>query len=255
MRYEILGKLRLVDDGEIRTIGARKIETLLTALLIRADHVVSADQLVAEMWEEGAPRRSAASLHVNVSQLRKTLRRQGKDSPIVTRATGYSLNLGEDELDLAEFRRLTRQAWASARSGQHAEAATACERALALWRGESDACYVGGPLVNGFWSWFDESRLECLELMVESRLLLGRHRELVGLLFTLVAEHPLRESFYRQLMLALYRSERQADALRVFQEARDTLRRELGLEPCRALHEVHRAILAADERLELLSAV
>ncbi|WP_234444712.1 AfsR/SARP family transcriptional regulator [Streptomyces sp. NRRL F-525] len=244
-----------MEKSEVRTIGARKIETLLTALLIRANHVVSADQLVAEMWEGHVPRRSTASLHVNVSQLRKTVRRPGQDSPIVTRAAGYSLTLGDDELDLAEFQQLMRQAWTSAHARRHADAAAACERALGLWRGESDACFFGGPIANGFWAWFDESRLECLELMVESQLMLGRHRELVGLLFRLVAEHPLRESFHRQLMLALYRSERQADALRVYQVARDTLRRELGLEPCRALHEVHRAILAADVQLELLSAV
>jgi DNA-binding SARP family transcriptional activator len=247
VRYEILGKLRVIDHGQARMIGARKMELLLTTLLIRANRLVSTDQLITEMWEGQVPEGSTASLYVNVSHLRKFLRQGGRSASIVTRDSGYSLNLGDDELDLIEFQSHVRRAWQHHRAGRHPEAAASCESALAVWRGETIGGLPGGPIIGGFWAWLEESRLECLELLVESQLMLGRHRELVSMLFALSAEHPLRESFYRQLMLALYRSERQADALGVYRSAYDALRRELGLEPCPALKEVHRAILSADD--------
>jgi DNA-binding SARP family transcriptional activator len=109
-----------------------------------------------------------------------------------------------------------------------------------------------GPIVDGFVTWMMESRMECLEMLADAHLRVGRHRELVGRLYSLTAENPLREAFYRQLMLALYRSERQADALKVYQSARATLNDELGLEPCKALRDLHQAILAEDyDQLDL----
>ncbi len=108
--------------------------------------------------------------------------------------------------------------------------------------------------MDGFVTWMSDARMECLEMLNDAQLELGRHRELVGRLYSLITEHPLREAFYRQLMLALYRSECQAEALKVFQVARRTLNEELGLEPCRALQDLQRAILTADDQLELYAA-
>ncbi len=251
MRYEILGPLRVVDaDGSGSTIGAQKVEFLLALLLVRADQVVALDQIIAEIWGENVPRRATAGIHVYVSQLRKFLSRPSRPgSPIVTRPPGYVLCLGSDELDFHSFQRLAGLGRDHAREGRPEEAAACFHSALALWRGPVLSDPPGSPIVGGFVTWLTEARLECIETLVDAQLQLGRHRECVGRLYSLANEYPLRETFYRQLMLALYRSERQADALNVYQSARKILNNELGLEPCRALQDLQRAILAADVQL------
>ncbi len=112
-----------------------------------------------------------------------------------------------------------------------------------------------GPILRGFATRLTEQRMDCTEMLVDAQLRSGRHRELVGLLYALTGEYPLRETFHRQLMLALYRSERRADALKAYQCARQTLIDELGLEPCAPLQDLHRAILRADHKALGLSAV
>jgi DNA-binding SARP family transcriptional activator len=250
MRYEILGPLRVVDGGQGSSISARKVETLLAVLLTRADQVVPTDLLMEEIWGTLRPRRAMAGIHVYISQIRKFLARQGRgDSPVVTRSPGYVLRLGTDELDYLQFQHQVNIGRSRLRDGRYLEAIDGLESALGLWRGTilSDLC--NGPILGGFVCLANESRLECLEMLIDARLQVSRHRELVGLLYSLVADYPLREAFYRQLMLALYRSERQAEALEVFQTARSHLREELGVEPCKPLQEVQRSILVADDRL------
>ncbi|MEV0408063.1 AfsR/SARP family transcriptional regulator [Actinoallomurus sp. NPDC050550] len=252
MRYELLGPLRVVtDEGDVASIGAQKIETLLEVLLIRADQVVGTEQLMGEIWSERVPRRATAGLHVYVSQLRKFLNRCGRPtSPVVTRPPGYLLRAGDDELDYREFVRLVDWGREHSREQRHDQASRFFEEALALWRGPIPCDLSTGPILEGFMTWLAEMHLECTEMLIDAQLELGQHREVVGRLYSLVAEHPLREAFYRQLMLALYRSDRQADALEVYRSVRRTLNDELGLEPCRALQELHRAILVADYALE-----
>lgn len=254
MRYEILGPVRVVDAGGVSHISARKVEALFAALLIRADQVVRAEQLIGEIWVDGAPRRANAGLHVYVSQLRKFLHRDGRTDPIVTRLPGYLLDTGGDELDVRTFLDLVEAGRVALRDGRPEQAAARLERALDLWRGPVLGDLPRGILSEGFATWLMEERLQCLEMLVDARLQIGRHRELVGRLYALTTEHPLHEAFYRQLMLALYRSDRQAEALHVYQNARQTLKVELGLEPCRALQELQRAILVADDRLSVLPA-
>ncbi len=249
-RYEILGPLRVVDEGGNSFITARKIEALLAALLIRADRVVSADQLITEIWRERSPRRATACLHVYVSSIRKFLSRPGRaDSPVTTRPPGYLLRLGGDELDLHTCVRLMDEGRAYSREEQHEEAVDRISSALALYRGPVLGDTPRGPILDGFVTWVTEMYLEGTELLIDSQLELGHHRELVGRLCALTSEHPLRESFYRQLMLAMYRSDRQADALHVYRAARQMLIGELGIEPCPALQDLHTAILMADPRL------
>jgi DNA-binding SARP family transcriptional activator len=255
MRYELLGPLRITDRDGFRTIAARKIEVLLALLLIRADQVVSIDDVIAEVWGGSPPDRAIASVHVYISKLRKFLTADGRpENPIVTRPPGYLLRMGTDEFDVNSLEALTREGHAYARSGDHLRASRTFQQALGLWRGPALGDAVNGPVTTSFATWLEETRLECIETLIESQLCLGRHRELIAWLFSLIAEYPLREAFYRQLMLSLCRSERQADALRVFQSARVTLNEELGLEPSRALRELHRAILRADERLDVFVA-
>ncbi|WP_322767898.1 AfsR/SARP family transcriptional regulator [Frankia sp. Cr1] len=249
MRYEILGPLRVVGGGGISFISAPKIEILLAALVIRADHVVGTDQLIDEIWGDRAPRRATAGLHVYISELRKFLSRlDHPNNRIVTRQPGYLLNLGSDDMDVQLFLDRVAVGRKQARERCHEEASDRFESALALWRGPALGGLGAGSMIEAFVSSVSESRMECTELLVDSQLQLGRHREVVGRLFSLVTEFPLRETFYRQLMLALYRSERRADALKVYESARRTLHDELGLEPCRALQDIQRAILAGDDR-------
>jgi len=254
MRYEVLGQFRVVDGDTPSLISARKIETVLAVLVIRADQVVTPDQLIAELWGDNPPRRAMAALHVYISESRKFLFREGRpDSPIATQPSGYVLHKGDDEIDFHSFLRFMNQGRASARAGRPAEAANCLERALAQWHGPALGDLHGGPITENFATWVTESRIDCFELLADAQLQLGMHRELVARLYSLTAEHPLRETFYRQLMIALYRSERQAEALNVYQLARRTLQDELGLEPCRALRELQRAILTDDLALEYMA--
>ncbi|SDG94398.1 DNA-binding transcriptional activator of the SARP family [Sinosporangium album] len=256
MKYEVLGSLRVVKDGRALTVTAPKMEIVLATMLIRADHVVSIEQLITEIWGSSPPRRATAALYVYVSQLRKLLTGSGGEKgPILTRAPGYVLRTSVDELDLHVFQRLIAEGREHKRHWRYDEARVAFEKALALWRGRTLSNLREGPIITGFVHWLEEVRLECNEMLVEVNLRLGRHRELVSVLHGLVREYPLHEQFYRQLMLALYRSERRADALAVYQSARATLNRELGLEPGWQLGEMQQSILAADAMLDLETAV
>ncbi|MFB6889761.1 BTAD domain-containing putative transcriptional regulator [Kitasatospora sp. NPDC056327] len=255
MKYELLGTLRVVDGERHSFISAQKVEVLLAALLINADHVVTADQLMAEIWGENLPRRASAGLHVYISEVRKFLARPDRaEGPIVTRSPGYMLRRGCDVLDSQRFLELADLGRRRLRDRSFEEAIDCFEQALALWRGPVLGDIGQGPILRGFATRMTEQRMDCMEMLVDTQLQFGRHRELVGLLYTLTAENPLRETFHRQLMLALYRSERRADALKVYQSARQTLIDELGLEPCTPLQELHRAILRTDHKaLELVA--
>lgn len=232
-------------------VSARKIETVLATLLVRAGQVVSVEQLVTEIWGNTPPRRATATLHVYISQVRKFLAQLvGSDSLIVTRFPGYLFELGSDELDLHLFQRLVIEGRGRLRARQYENAAETFDTALGLWRGPALNDLRDGPIINSFATWMDEIRLECIEMMTSAGLMLGRHHELTGMLHGYVAEHPLNETFCQHLMLALYRSGRRADALKVFHTTRDALRGELGLEPCRALQSLQHAILTADDSLD-----
>lgn len=252
MRYEIMGPLRVIDETGLHTIRACKIQVLLAVLLVRADQMVPIDQLIREIWGEEPPRRALAGLHVYISQIRKFLHRPGQaESPVVTRPRGYALRLGSHELDVRRFERLVNQGREHFKKGRPEQAAADFETALGLWREPmlEDACR--GPILESFHTWLRETRLDCAEMLMEARLTLGRHHEAIIDLHQLITENPLREALHHQLMLALYRSGRRADALDVYQAARRTLNEELGLEPCRALQDLQRSILSSDQRLDL----
>lgn len=244
MQYEILGSVRLVDETGVSVVSSRRLGVLLASLLIRADEIVSSEQLINEIWADSPPRRVTATLHVHVSQLRKFLKRPGQtDSPIRTERPGYLLRTAPDTLDLHAFQRLFHQGREWARAEQHDKAVGALEAALSLYRGSPLANLRGGPLVEDFVSRFEEARIECAETFIESSMALGHYRGLIGPLRTLISEYPLHETFYRQLMLALHQCGRRADALSTYQLARDTIRQELGLEPCANLRDLQRLIL------------
>jgi len=247
VRYGILGSLRVTSNGREFTLHSNKQQVLLTALLLRADQVVPTGQLIEELWGDNIPRRADANLYVHICQLRKFLAAaRVAEGEILTRPPGYQLRTGAAELDSAEFAGLVAKGRAALGRGSAAEAAVLLGEAVSLHRGPVLGGLPGGPIVTNFAVRAEESRLECLELWITASLALGRHREVVGQLYSLTAAHPLREQFYRLLMIALSRCGRPADALGVYQRARAVMAQELGVGPGLPLRQLHRGLLTGE---------
>jgi len=244
MRYEILGPIPLVRSGEqIGAVGAHKIETLLATLLIQAGQVVTTDRLITEIWGLTPPRTAMSALHVYVSKLRKWLAGLGAGNPVVTRPSGYLMELGKSKLDLRDFLELVDEARLLARQSRHVDVIDRTNQALALCTATVVGNCFGGPIITNFSAWITATRLECVGLAAAANLALGRHDEVISAVYPVLAEHPLHESFCGQLMRALHQTHRRADALKVYGTLRTALRTELGLEPCQYLRELHDAIL------------
>lgn len=241
MEFRILGPFEVWAGSSQIEIGGTKRSALLALLVLRANEVVGRDRLIDELWGECPPRTAAASLHNHVSRLRKVL---GPER-LGTRASGYVLRVQPDEVDLHRFERLVHDAEplpAKKRSDMLA-------KALALWRGPALADLVFEPALNDEIARLDELRLAAVERRVDADLELGSNAAVVAELKGLIGAHPLREGFRSQLMLALYRDGRQAEALEVYRETRLLLADELGLEPSPALRELERAVLCQDPAL------
>jgi len=246
MEFRILGPLEVSSEIGPVPITPAKHRALLTHLLLHANEVVSADALVDALWGEKPPVSARKLLQVYVSQLRKSL----GDSVLVTRAPGYLIAVEWPRLDTARFERLLREGGQALREGNPALASTLLARALALWRGPALADFAYDSLVQAEARRLEELRVTALEQRIEADLELGRHSRLVGELQVLVGEYPLQERFRAQLMLVLYRSGRQAEAVDVYADARRALVLELGVEPSSELRELHRAILNQDPGLQ-----
>jgi DNA-binding SARP family transcriptional activator len=242
VEFRILGPLEVVEEGRRLTLGGPRQRALLAILLTRANEVVSNDRLIDELWGARPPRTAANALQYHVSQLRKTL---GPSEIIVTQEPGYLIRVAPQELDLLRFEQLVDEA----RRAPADQAARLLHDALNLWRGPALSDLVSEPFAQAEILRLEELRLVALELRIETDLALGRHRELVGELEVLVHEHPLRERPRAQLMLALYRSGRQAEALDLYREGRRLLVDELGIEPGLELQELEKAILRHDPEL------
>jgi DNA-binding SARP family transcriptional activator len=245
LEFRILGPLEVYDGVAVVPLTGIRQRALLALLLLRVNEVVSSDRLLEELWGEDQPESGIAALQVRVSQLRKTLGRVGER--LETRPSGYLLRVEPGELDLERFCRLVELA-AGAEPGPAAEA---LREALALWRGPALADLVYEPFAQAAVGRLEELRLSALERRIDNDLALGRHADLVAELEALVAEEPWRERLRAQLMLALYRCGRQADALEAYQATRRPLVEQLGLEPSPALRELQRAVLRQDPALEL----
>jgi predicted ATPase/class 3 adenylate cyclase len=246
VEYRILGPLEVTDGENEISLGAPKQRTLVGVLLLHANEVVSSARLIDELWGERPPPTAGKTLQTYVSQLRKAV---GADT-IVTRTPGYVLRIEADALDASQFHDLARDAHRLAASGEHARAAALYREALALWRGPPLADVSFESFARSEVEQLEEQRLGALMDRIDCELALGCHDELVAELETLVRRHPLRERLRAQLMLALYRSGRQADALAAYQDARRTLDEQLGLVPGPELKELEQAILRQDASLE-----
>ncbi len=246
VEFRVLGPLEAVVDGEPVALGGPKQRALLALLLLHANEVVPAERALDEIWRDAEPGAATRSLQVYVSSLRKALGSSG--ALLETRPGGYSLTLDEDQLDASRFERLLHKGQRKAESGDAAGAADLYREALGLWRGPALADLAYEDFALAAIDRLEELRLLALEERIDAELTLGHHSELTPQLEALVAEHPLRERLRGQLMLTLYRSGRQADALAAYREAREALD-ELGLEPTRELKDLETAILRHDASL------
>lgn len=249
MQYRLLGPLEVLDGARSVEIGAGRRRSLLALLLIHANEVISADRLVDQLWGERPTTTAAKSLQVHVSALRKRL--GGRDEgPILTRGGGYLLQVDPDDVDSLRFERWLEEADRLVAAGDGAAAAVRLDEALALWRGPPLAGLEYELFAQQEIARLEELRLRALESRAEVLLALGDHARLVGELEPLVRAHPLRERFRGQLMLALYRSARQAEALEVYQGARRELAEQRGLEPSEELKRLELAILQQDPAID-----
>jgi len=252
MEFRILGPLDVVEDGRSLDLGGPKQRALLAALLLRANEVVSQDRLIDDLWGEAPPATAAKTLQAYVSRLRKALVGEGGEAPaprLETRAHGYVLRIPPESLDAEAFHRgLAEGRHALARDDPR-RAAEQLRQALDLWRGPALADLAYESFAQPEITRLEELRLTAIEERIDAELALGSEDELVGELETLVERHPLRERLRGQLMLALYRAGRQAEALRVYQDGRQHLAAELALVPGESLRRLERQILEQDPEL------
>jgi DNA-binding SARP family transcriptional activator/tetratricopeptide (TPR) repeat protein len=248
LEFLILGPLEVRTDGRLVPVRGFRQRALLAMLLVHANEVVPSGRLLDELWD-AEPGTDTAVLRVRISQLRKALRDAGGDALLQTRPPGYLLECDRDRLDLGRHERLAAEA-GSVLGHDPARAAARFREALAQWRGPPLADFAYEPFAQTTIGRLEELRLTTLEKWIGAELAAGREREIVGELRALAAEHPLREGFRAQMMLALYRAGRQAEALEVYQQTRSLLVEELGIEPAPALQQLHRAVLAQDPSLD-----
>jgi YVTN family beta-propeller protein len=243
MEFRILGPVEAADGGRTLPLAGGKARALLALLLLNANEVLSSDRIVDELWGERPPPTAAKIVQNAVSQLRRTL----GDGRLETRGRGYVFQLAPGELDLDRFEQLVDR---GRRAASPDQAARALREALELWRGAPLSDVDAEPFARDAVGRLVERRLVALEERIDADLVRGEHADLVGELESLVAQHPFRERLRGQLILALYRAGRQAEALAAYQAARRTLVDELGIEPGPALQELEKAILVQDPALD-----
>jgi DNA-binding SARP family transcriptional activator len=251
LEFRILGPLEVVGDRGSVDLRGPKQRATLAILLLNAGRVVSVDRLADDLYAGAPPVTAVKQVQRQVSDLRQTL---GRSAPLETRSPGYVLRLAPGQLDLDAFERLTDEASDAVAEGDLRRASALLREALTLWRGAPLADLTYEPFARPSIERLEEIRLAALEQRIDADLALGRHSELVGELEELVLAHPLRERFRAQLMLALYRSGRQADALAAYRRAREALVTDFGIEPTPALQELERGILLQDAALDLRQA-
>jgi DNA-binding SARP family transcriptional activator len=254
MQVKILGSFEVLRDGVLITPRAAKPRRVLALLAVCGNSVVRADQIIEELWEDRPPLSATTTLQTYIYQLRKHLH-SGRppaatsQSPLRTCPGGYMLSLPPDALDSSRFERLAERGRAEIDAGDVETAARTFRQALEVWRGPVLSDIGIGPILHGEAVRLSEARKTVLEQRIDAELELGCHQELIGELSGAVAEQPTHEGFWAKLMLALYRAGRRSDALASFQQARNALASELGLEPSHELQRLHLAVLSADPSL------
>jgi DNA-binding SARP family transcriptional activator/pimeloyl-ACP methyl ester carboxylesterase len=250
VEFGVLGPLEVRVGGQALGLAGARTRAVLALLLVFANQVVSSDRLVEELWPGQPTDKATDSLQVRLSELRKALRAAGEADRLATRPPGYLLRVEPGELDAQRFERLVAEGDAALAAGDAITAAEHLDQAMSLWRGPALSDMNTVPAARTAAARLEEIRLVALEIRAEALLACGRHRELIAELEALTAAHPLRERFWYQRMLTLYRAGRQADALRVYRDLRDILVAELAVEPGADLRELHVRILRQDPALD-----
>ena len=251
MEFRVLGPLEVLDDSGVPVIlRSSRERAVLALLLLSPNRVVSSERLADDLWGDRPPESAAHALQVNISRLRKALRDAGAEDVLVTRSPGYLVEVDPDAVDAARFEALLARSREESARGDHANAAATLREALGLWRGPALADVADAPLARAEAARLEEARLTALEERLDADLACGRHGELVAELDALTRAHPLRERLWGQRMVALYRSGRQADALRAYQDLRTVLGDELGLDPSSTLQRLEGAILRQEPELD-----
>ncbi|MGW2842060.1 BTAD domain-containing putative transcriptional regulator [Streptomyces sp. NPDC001493] len=250
VRFSLLGALRAsVGSTDLKLGGARQ-RIVLATLLLNANQAVSPERLITAVYGEAPPTTARAQLQISVSGLRRLFAAHGADDVISTHPHGYMLRADEENLDVLRFEALVTTARALHDGGQREEAATAYRQALELWHGDP-LQGIPGELAESYADRLVEQHITAVEEHIRIGLALGRHVAFVGELFDLVARFPLREGLRGLLMLALYRSGRQAEALGVYRDTRKLMLDELGVEPDARLRRLEHSILTTDPALDL----
>lgn len=244
MQFLVLGTLEVVHDDCVLDLGRAQQRALLALLLVHANQVVAADRIVAVLWPGNRPADQSAAVQVEVSLLRQVLARCGCNAQAVLeeRKPGYVLHVGDDELDAAQFERLVEAGRMALAAGWTGEASVHLGSALGLWRGDALADFAGRVFVHDEATRLRELRLAAVEDWIEAELVLGHHATVVDELRRLADANPLREPVWAQLMLALYRSDRQTEALRAFGRLRANLAGALGIDPSPALQQLEELV-------------
>jgi predicted ATPase/DNA-binding SARP family transcriptional activator len=248
--YRVLGALEVWHDGRRAAIGGPRHRAVLAALLIRPNTVVSAARLADLLWEEPPPR-ATELLYVRVAELRRAMREAGGAPDLVTGEAGYLLRVPDGATDAQRFARLVEDGLDAARRGDHRTAAARQRAALALWRGPAFAEVADRPGAEAETARLEQLRLRAVEARLDADLATGRHDEVIAELVALVADHPLHERFWGQLMLARYRAGRAGDAVATFDAAARELAERLGADPGPDLRRLHTEMLRQDPALTL----
>ncbi len=246
MEFRVLGPVEIRDGDRLVRLGTPRIRAVAAILLARRGELVSIDGFIDELWPERPPDTCRALVHGYVSRLRRGLTGPTARDRLVTRKPGYLLRVADEELDQCRLELLVAEARAARRAGQPQRCGALLSEAQTLWRGAPYADVPATPTVRAAAAALTEQRLASVVEQYDVTLALGQHAEAVAGLSALVAEYPLQERLAGQLMLALYRSGRQDDALAVYRQTRGRLRDDLGVEPGAELHQLHQRILAGE---------
>lgn len=249
--FRVLGPLHVGVAGEDRTPSASKVRQVMALTLLRANHVVSLDTLTEELWGDCPPRSAVSTAQTYIYQIRRLLADdtlgERESRTIRTAPPGYVLTVGPGELDAWEFEHMLEQARVHIDFDRREQAVQVLDEALELWNGHALADVTQGPLLQRYAAQLEERRILALELRLSVNMSLGRHRQLVAELKALSMSYPYHEWFHAQLMIALQRSGRRAEALSAFHQARQLLNDQLGVEPSADLRLIHQSILEEDE--------
>ncbi|MFK4268781.1 AfsR/SARP family transcriptional regulator [Streptomyces milbemycinicus] len=255
IEFRILGPFGMSVNGKTVPLPRGGQRILLGALLIQANEIVSNEELIGHIWGSALPHNPKGALHTCIARLRQTFARHGVDGDsavIRTCTAAYVIDISPDRLDLLRFRSLVAAARCAADSGKLAAQSASLAQAVALWRGPVLSDVQSESLRRDIVHESTEQYLAALEALYNTELALGRHSDIIGPLRTLVCKHPFRERFHEQLMLALYRSDRQIEALETYQDVTVHMREELGVDPSPTLRELHFAILRQEPGLARL---